>query len=160
MTEYHMQKSEREIKDLSEIYEIVQKGLYTVISICSDNEPYIVTLNYGYDKDKNALYFHSAQEGLKLDILKKNPKVCATVIEDRGYLPGKCDHAYRSAVLFGKMYFVEDLQEKIHGMEIMLHHLEDDPDKVRARLLKKEETYVKLGILRLDIKNITGKQGP
>ncbi|MCP4725702.1 MAG: pyridoxamine 5'-phosphate oxidase family protein, partial [bacterium] len=57
------------------------------------------------------------------------------------------------------MHYIEELEEKIHAMEIMLYHLEDNPDKVRARLLKKEVTYRKLGILRLDIEEITGKKG-
>ncbi|MFC1492750.1 pyridoxamine 5'-phosphate oxidase family protein [candidate division KSB1 bacterium] len=159
MTEYHMNKQEREIKDQDEIYGIIEKGLYAVISMCRDNDPYIVTLNYGYDKERNSLYFHSAQKGLKLDYIGENPRVCATVIDDRGYLMGECDHSYRSAVFWGNMYYIEDLKEKIHAMEVMLHHLEDYPDKVRARLLKNEDRYNKVGILRLDIEKITGKAG-
>ncbi|MCP4726697.1 MAG: flavin-nucleotide-binding protein, partial [bacterium] len=148
MTEYHMNKQEREIKDQDEIYDIIEKGLYAIVSMCRENDPYIVTMNYGYDRERNSLYFHCAQKGLKLDYIKDNPRVCATVIDDRGYLMDKCSHAYRSAVFWGSMHYIEELEEKIHAMEIMLYHLEDNPDKVRARLLKKEVTYRKLGILR------------
>ncbi len=159
MTDYHMNKKECEIKDKDVIYTIIEKGLYAVISMCRNNSPYIVTLNYGYDKEKNALYFHSALEGLKLEYINENPRVSGTVIEDRGYMMGKCDHSYRSAVFYGKMYNIEDLEEKIHGMEIMLHHLEDDPDDVRARILKNKDRYNKVSILRLDIEEISGKEG-
>ena len=36
--------------------------------------PYIVPLNFGFSDD--SLYFHSAHKGRKIDILKKNPRVC------------------------------------------------------------------------------------
>jgi nitroimidazol reductase NimA-like FMN-containing flavoprotein (pyridoxamine 5'-phosphate oxidase superfamily) len=127
--------------------------------MCRENEPYIATLNYGYDKEGNALYFHCALEGLKLDFIRRNPSVCATVIEDRGYKMGECDHVYRSVVLRGKIHVVEDLQEKKHALDVMVNHLEDEPEKIKQRSLKSDEVYRQVGILRLDIEEIIGKQG-
>ena len=39
--------------------------------------PYVVALNFGFDRleDSLILYLHSASEGRKMDILKKNPNV-------------------------------------------------------------------------------------
>ena len=159
MAKYHMNRKDREIINLKEIFEILQEGKYAVISMCRDNEPYIVTLNYGYDNDKNTLYFHNAFEGLKIDFIKYNPNVCATVIEDRGYIMNECAHAYRSVVFWGKMSIVEDIVEKKHAMEILLNHLEDNPSIIEERSLKNDKVYSELGILRLDIMEITGKKG-
>ena len=159
MAKYHMNRKDREITELKEIVAILQEGKYAVISMCRDNEPYIVTLNYGYDTDKNALYFHNALQGLKIDFIKCNPNVCATVIDDRGYIMNECAHAYRSVVFWGKMSIVEDIVEKKHAMEILLNHLEDNPDIIKERSLKNDEVYSELGILRLDIMEITGKKG-
>jgi len=157
MTKYHMNKKEREIKKQEELREILKQGKYAVISMCRDNEPYIVTLSYGYDRDKNALYFHTASKGLKIDFIKHNPNVCATVIEDRGYRMNESNHKYRSVVFWGEMFMVENLEEKIHGMEIILNHLENNPKTVKEKFLKNEENYNKVTILRLDIKELTGK---
>jgi hypothetical protein len=44
-------------------------------------------------------------------------------------------------------------------MEVLLNHLEDDPDEVKERSLKSDEAYEGVGILRLDIKEMIGKQG-
>jgi hypothetical protein len=44
-------------------------------------------------------------------------------------------------------------------LEVLLHHLEDDPDAVRQRAIKDEDVYEKVGILRLDIDEMSGKQG-
>ena len=154
-----MNKKEREIANRSKLLEILRQGKYVTIAMCRDNEPYIVTLSYGYDEDRNALYFHCSLKGLKLDFMNHNPNVCATVIENRGYRMGECDQAYRSVVFWGKMHPVEDLQEKKHGMQILLNHLEDDPEQVRKRSLKSDEAYEEVGVLRLDITEISGKKG-
>lgn len=159
MVKYHMRKKDREILDQKVLREILKLGKFTVVSMCRDNEPYLVTLSYGYDENKNALYFHCSPKGLKLDFINQNPNVCATVIEDRGYKMGDCSHAYRSVVFWGKMHIVKDLQEKKHALNILVNHLEDDPDIVKERNLKSDDVYEDVGILRLDITEMTGKLG-
>ena len=157
MAKYHMRKKEREITDISALKEILKLGKYTVVSMCRDNEPYLVSLSYGYDEIRDALYIHCSQKGLKLDFINQNPNVCGTVIEDGGYRMGDCSHAYRSVVFWGKMYEVKDLPEKKHAISILLEHLEDDPNVIKEKSLKSDESYEEVGILRLDITEITGK---
>ncbi len=154
-----MQKKEREIKNKKHLVNILQRGKYTTISMCRNDEPYVVTLSYGFDSDQNSLYFHSAQKGLKIEFLNDNPRVCATVIQDRGYKIGKCSHAYRSVVFWGKMTVVDDLEEKKRGLDILLNHLEDEPGRLKKKLLKDDKSYADLGVLKLEISRITGKQG-
>jgi len=48
MPKYHVRKTEREITNQSELLDILKRGKYTTISMCRDNEPYLVTLSYGY----------------------------------------------------------------------------------------------------------------
>ena len=109
MKQYHLlNRPNREITSDEEITGILKKGKYAVISMCRDNEPYIVTLSFGYDAESNALYFHTAKAGLKLDFLNQNSLVCATVIEDGGYVPDVCEHVYKSVVFWGTMEVVQD----------------------------------------------------
>ena len=157
MQSYHMQKKEREIKDINVIRDILKRGKYLSISMCRENEPYIITLSYGFDNVQNALYFHSANLGLKLDILKENPSVCGTIIEDLGYVSGACSHKYRSTVFWGDMTILRDLEEKKHGFDVLLNHLEENPSRIKKRLLQSEKSYDNTCIMRLDIKKVTGK---
>jgi nitroimidazol reductase NimA-like FMN-containing flavoprotein (pyridoxamine 5'-phosphate oxidase superfamily) len=159
MAKYHMNRKEKEIKDKGTLVEILRQGKYTTIAMCRENEPYVVALNHGYDAHRNSLYFHCANKGLKLDFINRNPNVCGTVIEDKGYKMGECSQAYRSVVFWGKMHLVKELDEKKHALEVLLGHQEEDPDQVREKSLKSDEAYDKVGILRLDISEITGKQG-
>lgn len=160
MQKYHLHnRPNREIKEESDITTILKNGKFAVISMCRDNEPYIVTLSYGYDFEKKSLYFHCAQKGLKIDFLSSNKRVCATVIEDGGYIMGECGHEYKSVVFWGNMQVLNDLNEKKHGMNILLHHLEEKDSLIQEKILKSEEYYSKMEILRLDIEEIHGKAG-
>lgn len=130
-----------------------------VLALCRDNEPYVVTLSYGYDRGKQALYCHCARKGLKLDFIRANNTVCGTVFIDGGYIQGECGQPFRSVVFHGTATEIHDLEEKKHAMSILLNHLEDNPDIVRERSLKEDKRYNAFGILRIDIESITGKKG-
>lgn len=159
MVKYHMQKSECEIEDPRIIEEIIQHGKYATLALCRRHEPYILTLNYGYDPKARCMYFHTAKRGLKLEILRENPSVCGTIIEDHGYKQTFCTHAYRTVVFTGNIEILENQEEKIASIEVMVKHLEKDPDIMKKRLLDRKETYNSIFVLRLTIDEITGKEG-
>jgi nitroimidazol reductase NimA-like FMN-containing flavoprotein (pyridoxamine 5'-phosphate oxidase superfamily) len=122
----------------------MERGKFVTISMCRNKEPYIVTLSYGYDKNKHALYFHAAIKGLKLDIIKENPNVCATVIEDHGYVEDQCEQHYRSVVFWGKMYIIDGLDEQKYGLDILLNHLEKNPNPIKKRNIKDDNKFKKV----------------
>lgn len=160
MEQYHLQnRPNREITSNDEVTGILKKGKYAVISMCHDNEPYIVTLSYGYDHESNSLYFHTSKFGLKLEFLNKNSLVYATVIEDGGYVMDVCEHIFKSVVFWGNLEIVGDVEEKKHGMNVLLNHLEEKESVIKGYMLKSEGSYAKMEVLRLKITQIHGKAG-
>ena len=160
MKEYHLKnRPNREIISESEINEILLHGKFVVISMCRKNEPYIVTLSYGFDAKQRSLYVHCAPNGLKVDFIKSNNSICATIIEDGGYVADECAHNYKSVVFWGDICFVEDLEEKKYGMGILMNHLENKEQVIREKLLKSEDYYSNMKVLRIDIKQIHAKAG-
>jgi nitroimidazol reductase NimA-like FMN-containing flavoprotein (pyridoxamine 5'-phosphate oxidase superfamily) len=157
LVRYHIRRKEKEITDNREIHEIIKNGKYTSISMSKENEPYIITLSYGYDQINNALYFHCATEGQKIDFIESNPYVCGTIIEDNGYEDG-CGQAFRSIVYRGKMNVIRDIEEKKHAFGILMDHLEENPGETKKKLLKSEDAYIEPAILRLDVTEITCKE--
>jgi nitroimidazol reductase NimA-like FMN-containing flavoprotein (pyridoxamine 5'-phosphate oxidase superfamily) len=157
LVKYHIRRKEKEITDISEIYKIIKNGKFTSISMSKENEPYIITLSYGYDQPNSALYFHCATEGQKIDFIKSNPYVCGTIIEDNGY-EDECGQAFRSIVFRGKMNVIRDIAEKKHAFDILIDHLENNPNETKKKLLPSEDEYIKPAILRLDITEITCKE--
>lgn len=159
MTPYHLRRKEREIADPAALRDLVSKGRYAAVALCRDGEPYVVTMNYGFDTGREALYFHCALEGLKLDFIRSNPRACATIVHDLGYRDGECDHAYRSVVLRGPISIVDDEAERAHGLGVMIDHQEAEPGPVRERTMPGGRIARPVGLLRLDIEEMTGKEG-
>lgn len=156
---YHMRRSDRQITDDEEIWGLINKGKYATIAMCKGDEPYVVTLNYGADRDKRALYFHCAVEGQKLDFLRANPRVCATIIHDKGYYVGECSHGYETVIIRGTISEITDIPGKRAALEHMVNQLDPDPGRVITEQLGTNVAWDKVAILRLDINEMTAKHG-
>ena len=159
MKRYHLRRKEKEITDVDELRAIVASARFAAVALSMDGEPYVVTMNHGWDARNEALYFHCAHKGKKIDFIGANQRACATVVEDLGYKHGECDHAYRSVVMRGRIEVVEDLDEKKHGLEVLLEHQEKEPDPIRKRTLPDDAAYDRVGILKMLVEGMTGKQG-
>ena len=74
-----MRRADREVTDVKGIDEILQKCKTCHVAMVDNGAPYVVPLSYGYriiGESVLELYFHSALEGRKLDILNSNNVVC------------------------------------------------------------------------------------
>jgi len=154
-----MQRSERQLKDWPVIEEIVRKGKYITLALCRNNEPYIVTLSYGYDSAARCLYFHCANNGLKTEFIKENPNVCCTIIQDRGYMQNECAHAYCSVILRGKIELLKEESDKRKAINVLFNHLEQKPEIMITKMQDMTEQFRNVAIWRLNIEEITGKKG-
>lgn len=152
-----MRRSDREISDIQEIESIIEKADVCHIAIANDNTPYLVTMNFGYVAGPvRILYFHCAREGRKLEMIRKNNFVCFEMDTDHNLAKGteNCGWGmtYSSVLGHGVITIINDVQEKITGLNsIMRHYGGDQPDIYDENVL--EQTT----ILRLEIKEMTGK---
>ena len=152
-----IRRKEKEIKDKNEIISILEWAKYITIAMSRDNEPYLVTLSYGYDRRRNCIYFHCAKEGKKTDILNKNNRVWGQALIDKGYVQGACDHLYATAHFMGRVTFIDNLDEKRQALEVMIKALDDKPMKViKKQLTKKSIADINIG--RIDIEYMSGKK--
>jgi hypothetical protein len=147
-----MRRRDREITDLEKIKEIITKATVVHLAMVDSDEAYVVPVNFGYEE--NCLYFHSAIKGHKIDLLKKNNRVCFSVYGD--YMlettpKSACKEKYRSVTGRGRAHFVEDNSSKIRGLNCIMRQcsgkeypITDDLDEVL--------------VIRIDIENLTGKQ--
>jgi nitroimidazol reductase NimA-like FMN-containing flavoprotein (pyridoxamine 5'-phosphate oxidase superfamily) len=158
MESYHpLRRKEQEIKDTAELKAILAKTQYVTVAMCRNDEPYLVTLSHGYDKKQNAIYFHCAFEGKKIDILKANNRVWGQAIVDRGYVQGQCDHLFSSVQFSGRVSFVEHGAEKQHALAVMIGQLEHEPEQVMTAKAT-DATVAKTCIGRIDIDSFSGKR--
>lgn len=154
---YHVRDAERAIESDEEMLGILSRGKFMTLAMCQDGHPYLVSMNYSFDRERMFLYFHCASEGRKLDVIVSNPEVWGQVVEDLGYLLGKCDYGYRTVMFWGKAALVEDLGEKQKALEMMIDRYESDPADVRKRLIK-DTRLREVTVVRLSVDGMTGKQ--
>ncbi|HOG47301.1 MAG TPA: pyridoxamine 5'-phosphate oxidase family protein [Anaerolineae bacterium] len=155
---YHLRRKEQAISDPGELLEIIQGQRCMTLALCRDGEPYLATVSHGYDAAARCFYFHCARRGKKIDYLEANPIVWGQVLEDRGYLTGQCDHAYRTVQFRGRAELVEDLEEKRRALTLMIERLEPDPEPLKQRLLV-EARLRGVCIVRVRVLEMTGKHG-
>ena len=74
-----MRRKDREVTDKNQIEEILKQCKTCHVAMVDNEKPYVVPLSYGYQILEDGtleLVFHSAKDGKKINILKKNPNVC------------------------------------------------------------------------------------
>jgi len=77
---FHMRRKDREITTLGEIEQVIRKAIVCHLGLVDNNEAYVVPVNFGYER--NAIYFHSALEGRKVNVIRRNDKVCFELKSD------------------------------------------------------------------------------
>lgn len=114
-----MRRKEREIKDINELVKILSKTCVGTLSLGGGEYPYAVPLNFGFSENDGdfKVYFHCASEGKKIELIKKNPKVCFEVhtmekITGEGDEPCVYSCAYESVIGFGCVRELTSYDEK------------------------------------------------
>ena len=125
-----------------------------VAMVDEDNKPYVLPFNFGYDGE--FLYLHSHPEGRKVDILTKRPDVCISFSTDHE-LYHRDDHVacsysmkYRSVLLYGKVDFIEDDEEKIRILNVIMRHYTGKDDFTYSPPSVKNVKVYRITIERID----------
>ncbi len=152
-----IRRKEKAITDIDEMKKIITKVQHITFALCKGNEPYLVTVNHGYDPIKNCIYFHCATKGKKIDILKENNIVWGQALIDKGYIQGSCDHLFATVQFRGIVTLVDDFEEKKDALLNMIHKLEENPEEAAAKQLT-EKSISRVLIGRIDINYLSGKE--
>ena len=151
-----MRRKDREINDINEIEAIINSAMICRLAMVDENYPYIVPLCFGYED--NTLYFHSASQGKKLDILKKNNRVCFEFdIDQRLKMRDKaCEWGmtYKSVIGFGKASFLKDFQIKRNALDIIMRNYADGSFEYSDPEIRNTT------VIKVDIEQMTGKASP
>ena len=149
-----MRRKDREINDIAVIEGIIRKGQVCRLALSENGQPYIIPLCFGYED--NNLYFHSAREGKKLDILRKNNNVCFEIDIDLELVKGKkacdCSMKYQSVIGFGKAELIEDIESKRRAFNIIMQNY------LEGSFEYPDESIQKTVIIKVEIESMTGKK--
>jgi uncharacterized protein len=152
-----MRRNNRQITDPALLEEILRRGQVLRLAMCRDNQPYLLPLNYGYTPGR--IYLHTGRQGLKLEYLRANPRVCFEVSVDVELQPAPAACAWNCHYLcvlgFGRAVEVSDEDERRLGLlAVTAQYAGPGPHQLRA------ESLEKACLLRIDIEELSGKRNP
>jgi uncharacterized protein len=153
-----MRRNERRITDLREIESVISHADVCRIALADNNIPYIVTMNFGYKGGLvPTIFFHCADEGRKLEMIRKNNYVCFEMDTDHQLINGieACDWGmkYSSVVGYGNITIITDEALKKEGFDIIMNHNAGNGKFKYDRDILRRAT-----ILQLTISEVSGKK--
>lgn len=156
---------------------IIDKARYGVVSMV-DNEGKPYGLSLSIVRDNNTLYFHSAMDGKKVEILKNNPNVSIIFVGQvqvpENYSKDELEEMkndpsqavkfissvftteFESAIVTGLVKPVEDREEKIKAMKLVCQKY--TPTKMEYFQTAIEAGLSRTNVYSVEIESITGKR--
>lgn len=151
-----MRRHDKEITDKKEIESIINESNICRIALSENNSPYIVPVCFGYEN--NCLYFHSARDGRKIGMIKKNNNVCFEFDIEDGFkesqIPCKWSMKYRSVIGYGKAFIIDDINNKIRALDIIMGHYLNSKDTSEYQ----SDSIDNILIIKVEIENLSGKK--
>ena len=148
---------ESEINDVLKSAKVGRLGLYDA------GYPYVVPVNFAFETGH--IYFHSADVGTKIGLMKENPSVCFEVDEYIETIEASnvCgyDTAYRSVIAFGKARILEDAEEKTKALRLIVskYARPEEAGKLETRIVEahRSSNGSKTVVVDILIQQMTGK---
>lgn len=151
-----MRRKDKEITDKILIAGILDDAVVLHLALLDGDRSYTIPVNFGFEGE--SIYIHSAPEGKKIDLIRKNNQVAfqaETGLEIvHKSTPDKCGMLYRSVAGYGRAFIVGSREEKKLGLELLMDHYHD----------KKHGNWEfgkcldEVCIIRIEIESITGKE--
>ena len=137
----------------SESLAILAQAEYGFLAMrTTENGGYGVPLNYVLWH--NAIYFHCAGEGAKLEFLKANNTVSFCVVGKTEILPAEFGARYESAMVFGKAIEVEEAEKREALMRMVEKY---SPGFVQEGRQYIDRYFDRVKVFKISIDYISGK---
>jgi hypothetical protein len=149
-----MRRKDREITDRGAMEASLNSAEVCKIGLSDRGEPYVVPVCFAY-RD-NAIYFHSAPGGKKMEMLAKNPRCCVEVDHSTGPIreenPCTWEMRYRSVICTGTAKILIGYEEKCEATNAILRHY-GSPNYPFT-----EKELEKVCLVRISLDGMTAKQ--
>ncbi len=156
-----MTKRENEIIDKKDIERILDICKYLHLGVSSEDVPYVVTLNYGYEWDEAdghlVLFLHTSRKAHLLEVIDNNTN-CSFNMECNvnsfsGPMPCRNGMAYESIMGSGEITVLEETEDRIHGLvRIMKTQTGEEENRFDERMISI------VTVLRVDVKEMRAKK--
>lgn len=151
-------KRDKAIKDIvyqSDMENIISHCKVCRVAMIDNEEPYLLAFCFGYRN--KTIYLHCAKEGKKIDVLKKNNRVCVLFDTDHDIFARHEEVAcswrlrYRSVLAYGNAEIVEDYDEKTEGLDCIMRSFSDREFNYSPPSVKN------VAVIKIKIERMTGR---
>ena len=153
---YEIRRQDR-ILDKARAIELLQTAEYGFLSLGESRNGYAygIPISFAYSLEDNALYFHCAPEGHKLDNLKRNNKVSFCVVGNTKPLSEKFSTVYESVIVFGQAEIAQTDEDKRFALRKLIEKY--SPEYLEAGEKYMESSLNKTLTFKINIEHITAK---
>lgn len=150
MVWHTMRRKDREHNDPAFIDDVMSRAEEMFLALNNGEYPYCLPLNFA--KVGNAIYLHSATDGTKLELIKRDGHVAFGAACDVEIIREKNTTHYKSVCGTGNAVIVEDMKEKGFALDAIAARYGS-----RCQRPAPEKDINRVAIIRIDIVGITGK---
>ncbi|MBQ9988909.1 MAG: pyridoxamine 5'-phosphate oxidase family protein [Clostridia bacterium] len=157
-----MHREKVRIRDKEMLKAMLDLTQVAVVGLHDEPYPYCVPMNFGYEweGDLPVFYFHMAIEGHRIELIKKDPRVClsiSTFLDRHGFASYRNEtHDYRSVTVFGTAEIIkpeDDMDSYLHAFSVLCRCNSGRPEVKQAS----PEMLARLWALRVTAEIVTGK---
>ena len=156
-----MRRSERQVTETSRIAEILDSSDVCRLGINGDIAPYIVPMNFAYtfESGKLKLYFHTAKQGKKLELIQRCNKVSFEIDCNHSLItasrPCNLSYAYSSLIGWGHINIIEEATVKLNALALIVKKVSG---KEYEGCFNDERIARSVSILEMEVSHFTCKQ--
>lgn len=149
-----MRRKDKQVESRVWMLETLREGIYAEVALAGADGPYVVPVNYGFDETR--FIFHGAPQGLKIELLKEDARVCFNVVTGAQLIrdendPSEYSMKYKSVTGSGRARLLEDLGEKRAALQLIMKHYEGPLEPMPDDLLRRT------AVVEVEIAQLTGK---
>lgn len=152
-----MRRKDREVTDSEKIENIIHSCDCCRLGLVDEGEAYIVPLNFVYVKEKRIFYFHSAKEGRKIDLIRKNGTAGFELDTNHRLKEGNtaCSHSFgfQSVIGTGKVQIVESKEETDEAFSLFMEHYTG-----KKEWIFQEEVLAAAAVIKLEVEKMSCKE--
>jgi len=157
-------RRERAVDDDAWIRSYLQEAPFVVLATENDGQPFLTPLNFAYDEDSHAIYFHAARTGRLFTNVAANPRVCLNACRMGALISeGKAcafDVEYDSVIVFGRARVLDDAAESARGLRLLVDKYSPHPPQAGGGQPFSPNQLARTAVYRLEIEAWSGKRNP
>ncbi len=155
MAEFRKMRRFKQEITKEECVEVLKSAPRGILAFHGENGyPYAIPLNQYYDEEDGKLYFHGAKEGLKLDLMAADNKVCFTAMDEGFVKEGEWALNIKSVVCLGRLETVTDHEKVLQQARMLARKCYPSEEAAEEEVIK---AGARVNVLAMTIDRMTGK---